>query len=131
MISEPHRRLSSIPSVPLVSERRRKVERSDEKKYREFKLMYNIKKLQKSTSYMLPKEPFRRVVREIAREVSQEDLKWQQSALEALQFSAEDFMTDFFSDSFACAEHAKRITLMSKDLALARRIRGNKDPSNW
>jgi histone H3 len=93
--------------------------------------MYNIKKLQKSTGYMIPKAPFRRIVREIARDVSEQDFVWQPSALDALQYSAEDFMTDFFSDSFACTEHAKRITLMSKDLALARRIRGNRDPSNW
>jgi histone H3/H4 len=94
-------------------------------------MLYTMKKLQRASNFMIPKAPFRKVVREIARSVSEEEFKWQPSALEALQYTAEDFMTDFFSDSYACAEHAKRVTLMAKDLALARRIRGNKDPSNW
>jgi histone H3/H4 len=94
-------------------------------------MLYTIKKLQRNTEFMIPKAPFRRLVREIAREVSEEEFNWQPTAMEALQYTAEDFMTDFFTDSYACAEHAKRITLMSKDLALARRIRGNRDPSNW
>ena len=107
------------------------MQRSDEKKYKEMKLLYNVKQLQKKTTNMIPKLPFRRVIRDIAREVTEEDLKWQQSALDALQYCAEDYMTNIFTDAFACTEHAKRVTLMSKDLALARRIRGTRDPANW
>lgn len=34
-------------------------------------------------------------------------------------------MVDLFEDSYLCTHHAKRITLMRKDIALAKRIRGH------
>lgn len=39
-------------------------------------------------------------------------------------------MTGLFEDAYYCAQHCKRVTLMAKDLALARRIRGVQDPGN-
>jgi len=51
-------------------------------------------------------------------------------ALEALQEAAEMYVVQFFEDSFLCAIHAKRVTLMANDLRLARRIRGHSDPIN-
>lgn len=41
-----------------------------------------------------------------------------------LQTVTEDHMISFFEDAYACAMHAKRATLMTKDMALAARIRG-------
>ena len=63
-----------------------------------------------------------RVVREITNEY-REGLRWQGSALIALQYTAENFMTEFFDDSNLCAIHAKRITVMPKDMHLVRRLR--------
>lgn len=42
----------------------------------------------------------------------------------ALQESAEDYLVGLFEDANLCAIHAKRVTIMVKDLQLARRIRG-------
>ena len=50
-------------------------------------------------------------------------IRWQGSALLALQWASEAFMTEYFEDSNLCAIHAKRITIMPKDMILVRRIR--------
>jgi histone H3/H4 len=44
-------------------------------------MLYTIKKLQRNTEFMIPKAPFRRLVREIAREVSEEEFNWQPTAM--------------------------------------------------
>ena len=49
---------------------------------------------------------------------------WQGSAILALQEAAEAQLVGLFEDSNLCAIHAKRVTIMPKDLQLARRIRG-------
>lgn len=53
-----------------------------------------------------------------------ETLRWQSQAIQALQESAEAFMVHLFEDTNLCAIHAKRVTIMQKDIQLARRIRG-------
>ena len=45
-------------------------------------------------------------------------------ALLALQEALEAFVVKLFKDTFLCAVHAKRVTIFSKDMQLARRIRG-------
>ena len=44
----------------------------------------------------------------------------------ALQESAEAYLVGLFEDTNLCAIHAKRVTIMTKDLQLARRIRGER-----
>jgi histone H3-like centromeric protein A len=51
-------------------------------------------------------------------------LRWQSQAIMALQEAAEAFMVHLFEDTNLCAIHAKRVTIMQKDMQLARRIRG-------
>lgn len=53
-----------------------------------------------------------------------ESLRWQSQAIQALQESCEAFMVHLFEDTNLCAIHAKRVTIMQKDVQLARRIRG-------
>ena len=53
-----------------------------------------------------------------------ESLRWQSQAIQALQEAAEAFMVHLFEDTNLCAIHAKRVTIMQKDIQLARRIRG-------
>lgn len=53
-----------------------------------------------------------------------ETLRWQTQAIQALQESCEAFMVHLFEDTNLCAIHAKRVTIMQKDVQLARRIRG-------
>jgi len=85
-----------------------------------------IRRYQKSTDLLLLKLPFSRLVREIAIDVSPPDqvLHWQSQAIMALQEAAEAFLVHLFEDTNLCAIHAKRVTIMQKDIQLARRIRG-------
>ena len=84
-----------------------------------------IKKLQRSTELIVPRLPFQRLVKEIAGQHDR-DLRFSAQGLLALQESAESFMTGLFEDSYMCTIHAKRVTLMPKDVQLARRIRGER-----
>jgi len=83
-----------------------------------------IRKYQKSTDLLLRKRPFQRLVREIA-QVHKPDIRFQSTALEALQEAAEAFLVGYFEDANLCAIHAHRVTVQPKDLQLARRIRGD------
>jgi len=83
-----------------------------------------IRKYQKSTDLLIRKLPFARVVREISNNVSPEPFRWTAEALLAMQEATEDFMVHLFEDCNLCAIHAKRVTIMPKDMQLARRIRG-------
>ena len=84
-----------------------------------------IRKFQKSTDLLIRirKLPFQRVVREIAGEFKS-DLRFQSQAVLALQEAAEAYLVGLFEDTNLCAIHAKRVTIMPKDMQLARRIRG-------
>jgi len=84
-----------------------------------------IRKFQKSTDLLIRKLPFQRLVKEIATEFKK-DIRFQSQALLALQEAAEAYLVGLFEDTNLCAIHSKRITIMPKDLYLARRIRGEK-----
>ncbi|KAF9464463.1 histone-fold-containing protein [Collybia nuda] len=90
-----------------------------------------IRKYQKSTDLLIRKLPFSRVVREIALDMvtdendySDAGLRWQSSAILALQEATEAYLVHLFEDANLCAIHAKRVTIMTRDIQLARRIRG-------
>lgn len=84
-----------------------------------------IRKYQKSTELLVRKLPFQRLVREIAQEYKT-DLRFQSSAVLALQEAAEAYLVSLFEDTNLCAIHAKRVTIMPRDMQLARRIRGER-----
>ena len=84
-----------------------------------------IRKYQKSTELLVRKLPFQRLVREIAQEYKT-DLRFQSSAVLALQEAAEAYLVGLFEDTNLCAIHAKRVTIMPRDMQLARRIRGER-----
>ncbi|KAL2629340.1 hypothetical protein R1flu_014026 [Riccia fluitans] len=84
-----------------------------------------IRKYQKSTELLIRKLPFQRLVREIAQDFKT-DLRFQSSAVLALQEAAEAYLVGLFEDTNLCAIHAKRVTIMPKDVQLARRIRGER-----
>ncbi|PAV64531.1 hypothetical protein WR25_01633 [Diploscapter pachys] len=85
-----------------------------------------IRRYQKSTELLLRKLPFQRLVREIAQDFKT-DLRFQSSAVLALQEAAEAYLVGLFEDTNLCAIHAKRVTIMPKDIQLARRIRGERN----
>ena len=84
-----------------------------------------IRRFQKSTELLIRKLPFQRLVREIAQEFKT-DLRFQSSAISALQEASEAYLVGLFEDTNLCAIHAKRVTIMPKDIQLARRIRGER-----
>jgi len=110
----------------------------------------DIRRYQRSTDLLLLKLPFSRLVsfhspssptfsssllpsltliqiREIGLSllpVDGQPLRWQSQAIEALQEAAEAFIVHLFENTNLCAIHAKRITIMQKDIQLARRIGG-------
>ena len=101
-----------------------------------------IRRYQKSTELLIRKLPFQRLVREIAQDFKS-DLRFQSSAIGALQESVEAYLVSLFEDTNLCAIHAKRVTIRksnheghlakplivtieSKDIQLARRLRGER-----
>ena len=89
------------------------------------RLVREIRKYQKSTELLIRKLPFQRLVREIAQDFKT-DLRFQSSAVMALQEASEAYLVGLFEDTNLCAIHAKRVTIMPKDVHLARRIRGER-----
>ena len=91
-----------------------------------------IRQYQKSTELLIRKLPFQRLVREIASdsEVIKSPLcgkvRFQSAAIMALQEATEAYLVGLFEDSNLCAIHARRVTIMPKDIQLARRIRGER-----
>ncbi|KAE8250415.1 hypothetical protein A4X13_0g4738 [Tilletia indica] len=85
-----------------------------------------IRRYQKSHELLLRKMPFQRLVREIAQDVIKTDMRFQSSALAALQEASEAYLVSVFEDTNLAALHAGRVTIQPKDMALARRLRGDR-----
>jgi histone H3 len=88
------------------------------------KALREIRKYQKTTELLIRQRPFERLVREVAQDIKS-DLRFQHNAVMALQHASEAFIVGLFEDAALCAKHARRFTLCPKDMALARRIRGD------
>ena len=83
-----------------------------------------IRRYQKSSTMLIRKAPFSRLVREVAQDYKS-DVRFQTAAIMCLQEAAETYMVKLFEDSLLCSLHAQRVTLMPQDLQLTRRIRGD------
>ncbi|KAL3230980.1 histone H3-like centromeric protein CSE4 [Nakaseomyces bracarensis] len=88
--------------------------------------LYEIEKYQRSTALLIQKIPFAKLVKEVTEEFSDasQDLRWQSMAILALQEASEAYLVGLLEHTNLLALHAKRITIMKKDMQLARRIRG-------
>ena len=84
-----------------------------------------ICRYQNSTELLIRRLPFQRLVREIAQDYKAR-LNFASGAILALQEAAEAYLVGLFKDTNLCAIHAKRITIMPKDIQLARRIHGER-----
>ena len=91
-----------------------------------------IRQYQKSTELLIRKLPFQRLVLEIAGD-SQiitsplcGKVRFQSAAIMALQEAAEAYLVGLFEDTNLCTIHAKQVTIMPKDIQLARRIHGER-----
>ncbi|XP_074580462.1 histone H3-like centromeric protein CENH3 [Curcuma longa] len=105
-------------------------QRKTEKRRRRFRpgvvALREIRKLQKSTKLLIPFAPFARLVREITGFYTREVTRWTPDAMLALQEAAECHLQAMFEDAYLCSLHSKRVTLMQKDIQLARRIGGRR-----
>ncbi|XP_024369047.1 histone H3-like centromeric protein CENH3 [Physcomitrium patens] len=88
------------------------------------KALQEIRHYQKTCDLLIPRLPFARYVKEITMMYASDVSRWTAEALTALQEATEDYMCHLFEDTNLCAIHAKRVTIMPKDLQLARRLRG-------
>ncbi|RKP23908.1 histone H3 variant [Syncephalis pseudoplumigaleata] len=137
------KRLTFTPSsakTPLKRAAMGEKKQKPKRRYLPFTVaLREIRKYQKSTDLLIRKAPFARLVRQIAMEFVTGDfihsisdtgagLRWKPEAIEALQEASEAFLVHRCEDANLCAIHAKRVTLMNKDLQLARRIRGGVHP---
>jgi histone H3 len=84
-----------------------------------------IRKYQKSTDFLIQKLPFQRLVREIA-SMLRGDLRFQSSAIAALQEASEAYLVGLFDDANSCTIHASRVTVMTRDIRLGMSIRGER-----
>ena len=89
--------------------------------------LQDIRRYQRSTELLIRKLPFARLCRQICREhftLPGQEFRWQPSALGALQEAAEAYLVQLFEDANLCCIHSKRVTIMRRDIQLARRIKG-------
>jgi len=90
------------------------------------KPLQRIKNKKNANELSIRKMPFQRLVRDVVFNYSPNvPFRFTPQALLALHIASEDYMVGLFEDSYLCALHAKRVTLMKKDMNLARRIRGD------
>lgn len=81
------------------------------------KALMEIRRYQRSVDLLLPKAPFERVVREIAQDLKH-DVRFQRSAIEALQHACETLETEILAEAQLQAIAAKRITIQQKDIKM-------------
>ena len=103
--------------------RRRKVSKMPHRYRPGTVALREIRRYQKSTALLIRKLPFQRVVKGLAQDFMT-DLRFSSSAIHAIQEASEAYLVGLFEDTNLCAIHAKRVTIMPKDMWLARRLRG-------
>ncbi|MCO5613450.1 hypothetical protein L7F22_067726 [Adiantum nelumboides] len=89
-----------------------------QKQCRYNKAFQEIKHYKKCTELLIRKVPFARLCKEVLQGYNAE-LRMGVVGLEAIQEAAEQYLTSIFEDTNLCAIHAKRITIMPKDIHYA------------
>ena len=92
-------------------EKQRKIQRG-------MQALKEIQKYQKGADLLIWRLPFQRLVREITQK-RREGLRFQSAAVLALQEAGEAFLVGLLEQANLCAIHAKRVTIMLKDIQLA------------
>jgi histone H3/H4 len=113
--------IAANPDVVVVGKKPRKKYRTKPGR----KALRDIRRYQKSTELLIPKLPFQRLVREIGQDYKTDGVRFTRTALLTLQEGAEAFLTDLFGSSLLSALNNKRVTVMQKDMQLARKLRGH------
>ena len=93
-----------------------------------------IRRYQKSTECLIKSSLFQKLIREISQEyrvcpdgtgTPSIQVRFQSPTIAALQEAAKNFIVGLFEDVNLLAAHAKRVTVMPRDIRLALRIRGD------
>lgn len=107
------------------------------------KVLNEIRRYQKTTELLIRRAPFQRLVREILLNLRSDEYRCQLAVFEVLQVrhifpificnksfnlifvqeAAEAYVVGLFEDTNLCAIHAKRVTIMPKDIQLVLRLR--------
>ena len=97
-----------------------------------------IRRYQQSTECPVKRTQFHKLIREISQEyrvcpdgpgTPSVQVHFQSMAIAVLQEAAENFIVGLFEDVNLLVVHAKRVTVMPRDIRLALRIRG--DHYHW
>lgn len=116
------KRAPSSTSTPNTNEKPKK------RRYRPGTLaLREIRTYQKSTDLLLRRLPFARLIREIAQGMMGRNfaVQWQSQAILCLQEATEAYLVGLLEHTNLCALHCRRVTIMQRDIQLARRLRGN------
>ena len=93
--------------------------------------LLEIRWFQKRIGLLITKLPFQHLVREIVSDpkgpVGRSDLQFQSSAILALQEGSEAYLVGLFEDTVLETIHGKRVTVLPRDIQIARRICGETD----
>ena len=133
-IKKPRKEIINAKTAKKTAmDQKRKFEGSGVKKSSRYRpgtiALREIRKFQRSTDLLIRKLPFQKLVKEIAHS-QMPDARFQASSLMALQEACEAYLVSLFEDTNQCAIHARRVTIMVRDMQLARRIRGEKFDAN-
>lgn len=130
------RNLTSTPQRSVLKRKQLHTFEHDERKKKRRKpgtvALRQIKFYQKTTDLLIRLSPFERLVKEIADSLKPEgstNYKWKVSAIQALQWAAEEYIVHLMESTNKAAIHAKRVTIRPEDLHLVREIRGGVNPN--
>lgn len=117
------------PTIPSRMSKRKApnlVPKSSKRRYKPGTVaLRQIRRLQRSTDSLIPKASFKRLVKQVLAE-KWPTLRIKAKAVEVLQEATEAYVCHLFEDSNLCAIHAKRVTVMTKDVDLSRRLNKKK-----
>ena len=106
--------------------------RTDTPKPRRYKpgtmALREIRRYQRSTELLIRRAPFDHLIRELVQDLQRggHELRISPAAVTALQEVAESYLVLLFKDTNLCAIHAKRVTIMPKDIQLVWKIHGER-----
>ena len=127
--NEPTRNTNGVKELVGKNSKKTQVQQTGIKKKHRFRpgtvALREIRKYQRNGDLIIRKLPFQRLVKGIAQE-KHKGIRFQKSALMALQEAVEAYIVGLFEDTNLCAIHARRVTIMIRDMQLAKRIRGEK-----
>ena len=106
------------------------IQRNSMSSYNRKKKLHNLVRVSETKEMKnkleIPKKAFTKLIYDITQTLfPNQEYKFSLRGIAALHVASEDYLVGLFEDSLLCALHANRVTLMKKDISLARRLRGD------